>query len=54
MDIKFCRTKCNIGVAASKTFLDNSNSAFDAVVDFWHFTDECFATCPFKDVHVSK
>jgi hypothetical protein len=51
LDITYCNNKCSIGKAASEKFLDKNNSAYDAAIDFWAFTDECFKTCPFKDAH---
>ena len=51
MDITYCNNECSIGKKASKEFLNNNNSAFDAAIDFWHFVDECIKTCPYKDKH---
>lgn len=49
IDIKYCDKKCPKGMKASKEFLDNNNSAYDAALDFMWFTEECFKTCPYKD-----
>lgn len=48
MDLKYCNDKCTIGKEAREKFLNENNSAFDAAVDFWAFTDECYKTCPYK------
>lgn len=52
MDIEYCHDKCAIGKAASATFLEQNNSAFDAAVDFRVFTENCFSTCIFKLEHM--
>ena len=51
MDITYCYEQCKIGKAASETFLDMNNSAVDAVIDFQIFTENCFARCPYADLH---
>ena len=51
MDINYCGKLCNIGKAKSEELLKINNSAYDAAIDFWAFTDKCFETCPFKDKH---
>jgi hypothetical protein len=47
-DIKYCGEQCIIGKAAQEKFLDQNNSAYDAVIDFWDFTENCVKTCPHK------
>lgn len=47
-DIKYCGECCDIGKAAQEKFLDKNNSAFDAAIDFWDFTENCIKTCPYK------
>lgn len=54
MDITFCNNECSIGKAARDKFLDMNNSAYDAAIDFWAFTDNCFKTCPHKAEHAKK
>lgn len=51
MNLEFCNNKCPIGKAAREDFLRSNNSAFDAAIDFWHFTDNCFKTCKYKEAH---
>jgi hypothetical protein len=51
MDITYCNNKCQKGIEARDKFLNENNSAFDAAVDFWAFTDECYKTCPYKAEH---
>ena len=53
LNLTFCNNECSKGQAAKEQFLANNNSAFDAIIDFWHFTDECFNTCPYKEQHNS-
>lgn len=48
MNFMYCLKTCKKGQEASKKFLDENNSAFDAVIDFQFFTDDCYNTCPFK------
>lgn len=43
--IEYCGTICEKGKKASKKFLKENNSAFDAAFDFWGFVDECQKTC---------
>lgn len=50
MDLKYCNNECAKGKAASEKFLNENNSAYDAAVDFWAFCDECYKTCPYKDI----
>ena len=54
MDINYCDTTCPIGIKTSTDFLNKSNSAFDAVIDFKIFTEECFKTCPYKENHTKE
>lgn len=54
MDITYCHNECSIGKAASDKFLESNNSAYDAAIDFWHFTDNCFKNCPHKAEHVKR
>lgn len=51
MNLDYCYEKCTIGNCASKEFLNNNNSAYDAAMDFLRFTEDCFKTCPYKEVH---
>lgn len=51
MDLEYCYKKCLKGKTASTRFLEKNNSVYDAAIDFWAFTDECFKTCPYKDEH---
>jgi hypothetical protein len=50
-DFEYCNQKCSVGKAASKKCLDESESVFDAVLDFKIFVDKCYQTCPYKDEH---
>ena len=54
MDITYCNDECPIGKAARDEFLDLNNSAYDAAMDFRFFTDNCFKTCPYKDIHLKR
>jgi hypothetical protein len=47
-DVTYCFEQCKIGKAASETFLELNNSAFDAVIDFRCFVNSCSKTCPYK------
>ena len=48
-DISFCGESCEIGKAAKNKYLNDSESVFDAVYDFWYFVDECKATCKYNE-----
>ena len=52
MNIEYCNNKCQKGIEAREKFLDENNSAYDAVIDFWSFASKCFETCPYKDKHI--
>lgn len=54
MDITYCNDECPIGKAARNKFLNLNNSAYDAAIDFWAFTDICFKTCPYKTIHLKR
>jgi hypothetical protein len=54
IDLDYCYKKCSTGKKASDEFIDKNNSVYDAAVDFWSFTDECFKTCPYKDAHCEQ
>ena len=54
MNIEYCGKKCSKGIKASEKFLNRNNSAYDAAIDFWDFTDKCFETCPYKEAHAKK
>lgn len=54
MDITYCNDICPIGRAARDEFLNLNNSAFDAAMDFRHFTDNCFKNCLYKSEHFKK
>ena len=51
MNIRYCDKQCNIGKVKSEEFLNRTNSAYDAAMDFIGFVTECFKTCPYKDLH---
>lgn len=51
MNLDYCYKRCEKGKNASKEFLDRHDSVYDAVSDFWAFTEKCFKTCPYKDEH---
>ena len=48
MDITYCNDICAIGQAARDKFIEESNSAFDAVFDFKSFVVKCSQNCPYK------
>lgn len=48
-DITYCGERCEIGKAAKERFLDNCESVFDAVFDFYNFTGSCIKACPYRD-----
>jgi len=54
VNIEYCGKKCPKGIKASEEFLNRNNSAYDAAIDFWDFTDKCFETCPYKEAHTKK
>jgi hypothetical protein len=54
MNIDYCSKKCPIGIKACKELLAESESVFDARIDFELFTVECFKTCPYKDEHKTE
>ena len=54
MNIAYCDKNCPIGKEKSRELLDSSNSAYDAALDFMWFTEECFKTCPRKEVHIKE
>jgi hypothetical protein len=51
LNLDYCYKICSVGKKAAAEFLDKNNSAYDAAIDFWSFTDECFKNCPYKDEH---
>ena len=51
MEIDYCNEHCLIGQAAKTVFLGIDDSAYDAVMDFNYFVENCFKTCPFKLEH---
>ena len=51
MNLDYCNKKCPIGISASKEILNESESIFDAVLDFNTFVDKCYQACPYKDEH---
>lgn len=51
MDLEYCYKCCEKGKKVSNEFLDKNGSVYDAVYDFWSFTEECFKTCPYKEEH---
>jgi hypothetical protein len=51
VDITYCNNNCPIGKVAREQFLEINNSAYDAALDFRHFTANCFKTCPYKIEH---
>jgi hypothetical protein len=54
MNIEYCNSRCPIGKKAKDEFLNDNNSVFDAVIDFWHFVDECIKTCPYTDKYTTE
>ena len=40
LDYDYCNKKCPIGISTSKEILDESESIFDAVLDFKTFVDK--------------
>ena len=54
MNIAYCDKNCPIGKLKSTEFLDKNNSAYDAALDFMWFTEECFKTCPYKEMHTKE
>lgn len=54
MNIAYCDKNCPIGKKKSTEFLDKNNSAYDAALDFMWFTEECFKTCPYKEMHTKE
>lgn len=51
LNIEYCSSHCPKGIETRNKFLDENNSVYDAVIDFWAFTDKCFEACPLKDKH---
>ena len=47
-NIAYCGEQCEIGKKVKKTCLANCDSIFDAVSDFWNFTENCAKTCKYK------
>lgn len=54
MNLEYCNYHCPKGIEAREKFLNENNSAYDAVIDFWAFADKCFETCPYKDKHTEE
>ena len=54
MNRTYCDKECPIGKEASRKFLNENNSAYDAALDFISFTEKCFTTCPFKAAHAEQ
>lgn len=54
MNLDYCNENCPIGKKAKDEFLNDNNSVFDAVIDFWYFVDECIKTCPYKDKYTTE
>lgn len=54
MDITYCNTKCAIGISARKAFLDENDSVFEAAADFNYFIEDCYESCPHKEVHIKQ
>lgn len=52
MNIDYCYKECRVGKQAAQDLLAQSESVSDAVIDFWHFVEECFVSCPHKDEHI--
>lgn len=50
----YCGTECPKGKKASEDFINKNNSAFDAAIDFSLFVNECFKTCPYKEIHKNE
>ena len=54
MNIEYCNDKCSKGIVARNKFLEEVDSAYDAAIDFWAFTEKCFETCPYKNEHLKE
>jgi hypothetical protein len=54
LNIRYCDKCCQKGIEARRKFLDENNSAYDAAMDFMWFTEECFKTCPYKEMHTKE
>lgn len=54
IELEYCYNHCSKGKKISEEFLEKNNSVYDAASDFWAFTEECFKTCPYKDMHVKE
>ena len=54
LDITYCSRTCEIGKRASKEFLDQNNSAYEAALDFHIFVEKCFNTCKYKEIHTGS
>jgi hypothetical protein len=54
VDFEYCYKRCPAGKKASEELLEKNESVFDAINDFWVFTNECFKTCPYKDKHTKE
>ena len=50
MNIKYCFEQCKTGQDVSDKLIDKNNSAIDAAIDFGIYVDECYKTCPYKDI----
>lgn len=42
---EYCRFTCEKGCKAQDRFIEQNNSAFDAVIDMHFFLDNCRKTC---------
>ena len=52
LNMAYCNDKCPIGISMRNKFLDENNSAFDAVTDFRLFVGSCFESCKYKNEHI--
>lgn len=53
LDNKICYNDCSIGKAACDAFLVKNNSVINAASDFNYFVENCFKTCPYKQLHLN-
>lgn len=53
LNITYCYEQCPVGRAASEEFLNTNNSVFGAAMEFQYFTENCFNTCPNKQVNIN-
>lgn len=54
LDITYCYLWCEKGKKNSERLLNTCESVFDAAFDFQLFTEACFNTCPYTDIHTKN